>query len=324
MNMTRTKCPVCNCASKTDLVVCNWMFNNSSLKKEYIYCICDECGCIYRSDMDIDYSLLYNDDYGASSNDEKIANPVKRSFFRTQMKKLRDSYPYMNKHRIIGRFLSAKYPESYPFIREYKELLGQGKTFIDIGCRDGSMIYELKDSGVNACGTEPYISEPILYPNGAIVYTKFIYQLEEKYDIAFYNNVFEHIDDPDMELEYAYSALNDNGLLGLLFPGRGKMFDEYKENTFTLQAPQHSILHTRKSVEVLALKHGFEIVKILRCNEKNWYIKSQLLKERIPFREGEEIDCLKNKISDYKEDFPDCSLDDEGDLYHVILKKISR
>lgn len=157
----------------------NWMFPVSELKEEYEYHRCQQCGCLFRVDMDIDYSIIYNDEYGASRGGILVENESMDRTVKNNLKHIRDSYAYMGKYSIIGKFLNYVRPAKYPYISVYKDFLSKGKSFIDMGCRRGDMVVELKNAGVNAYGAEPYMDKDIIYSNGAIIRKKFIYELDD-------------------------------------------------------------------------------------------------------------------------------------------------
>lgn len=311
-------CPLCNSVG-VGLKVPNWKFIKKGIPDTFIYAICNKCGCIYRDRETVDNNILYDEDYGEKGVNEELEKGIK-----TKIKHVRDSYAYMNKYKIIGKLLCKYRPEYYPFIREYKKRLSKGESFLDVGCRTGSLINELKSVGANTFGCEPYISEPIVYKNGLVVENKFLAELDRKFDIIFYNNVFEHLDYPEKELKTVKEKLSKFGCCGLLFPGHGQLFDVYKENSYIIQAPQHSMLHTEESVRIISEKVGLKIYKIKREPVEAWYIKSELLKEKIDFNETDDIQILKEKLTSDKlleinNLIKNSRKNNTGDLYHVML-----
>lgn len=322
--MDETKCPICHCENIDYILnVDDWKFANYGFAKKYVYKKCTDCGCLYREETNINYDKLYdNDNYTVFA---KVNSNIVPSI-KDKMVKIRDSYVFMGKNKIIGGVLNCFHPSRYAYLSEYKNMLKAGASFLDVGCGRGKMVYELKEVGANVHGTEPYLDSEINYPNGLHIQKRFITDIHEKYDIVFYDNVFEHLDFPLNDLVAVKKVLNTGGICGLVFPGIGEMFEEYKENAYTIQAPQHSCLHTDKSISILAKEAGLAIKNIKRQPIEIWYTKSYLLSKGISFKDNENYDELKRKIS--RADF-DILIDKikkaakkgTGDFYHVMLVK---
>lgn len=322
--MKQIQCPICNCEEEEYFLnVDAWKFSTYGFNKKYMYKKCAECGCLYRVETNIDYDELYNNETYTVFSDTQNDNV---SLIKKMLIKIRDSYVFMGKHKWVGKLLNHYRPSRYNYLSEYRDALKSGASFLDVGCGKGKMAHELKEVGANVYGTEPYLNSEIIYSNGLRIQKKFISEISEQYDIVFLDNVFEHLDSPLNDLLAIKKILNINGICGLIFPGFGQMLDEYKENAYTIQAPQHSCLHTEKSIRILANKAGMSVKKIIRQPVEAWYIKSYLLKKGIEFHENENLDELKQKLSSEEyvkllQKIQDALNNGTGDMYHVMLMK---
>lgn len=316
------RCPICKGEVKEKWEVPNWIFKkNGGVDSNYVYCKCSECGVLFREEKNIDYSLLYDDDYGEPVNIQHSKGFSPKQY----LKRIRDAYSYTNKHKFIGRIMRQFRNPKYSDIEMYRERLGRGESFLDVGCRFGDMIYEMREAGANAYGIEPYIDKDIEYFNGTIVRKMYISEVDRKFDIIFYNNVFEHLDTPVTDMTAAASKLTLNGIIGLVFPAQGGLTEHYRENAFVIQAPQHAFLHTEASIKKVLNDAGLSVEKINRKTIEKWYYKSFFLQENIDLQDSDNIELNKQKvssniISQIDEWVKDSEKNNKGDYYHVIAR----
>lgn len=298
------------------------MFSKGAESRQYSFLKCKECGCIFRESNEVDYDSLYDDSYGALSYSINEDNKG----IKNRLLTIRDQYVFLGKHKIVGKLLNKRRPSPYYYIAEYRNLLQNGASFLDMGCGIGRMVYQMKNAGANVFGAEPYIEEDIQYKNGLVIKKKFLKEIEEKFDIVFLDNVLEHLESPMDDLNDIRRILKPGGICGLLFPAQGEMLEEYKQNSFIVQAPQHVCLHTEDSIRTLAEKSGFKIVFIKREPVEVWYVKSYLLQNNIEFHEGEDFASLLGRvpeeaINEIHNRIQKTQKNNKGDLYHVMLKK---
>lgn len=320
--MNRKKCPICGCESCEKIIKAkNWEFNSRKLKNGYNYIKCQNCGVLYRESDSVALEAIYCGNYG--NYDSGLYKQIYSKGLKSKIKYIRDSYCYMNKSKLLGVMISRIWKPYYPYLTQYKKLLSQNKKFLDVGCRNGQMVLILNRVGANAKGTEPYISDKIQYSDGTIIENKFLSDIDDKFDIIFYDNVFEHLEDPISDMEIVATKLKDGGVCGLVFPGYGNLTETYGGNSYIIQPPQHAFLHTEKSLRIIAEKAGLRVEKIERHSVFEWYVKSFLLYNKIYFNEKtDSLVSLLEKIdkNDKKELYHRLKFGTEGDQYHVILK----
>lgn len=319
------RCPICGGMPIRTINATNWKFKLETYEQSYPYSVCGECGVMFRIESDIDYTNLYVETY--DNRDNIINDLLRTTSIKGKLRKLRDSYAYMGKHRVLGYFLNKKKPAAYPYLSEYKYYLSNGDSFLDVGCRKGMLILTLKSVGANVYGAEPYLDDNIVYSNGVTVEKKFLSEIDRKFNIIFYDNVFEHLDTPWNELKTIYEKLEDQGICGLAFPGYGDLIENYGKDAYIIQAPQHTFLHTEKSIRLLAQKANLKIEFIKKIPIREWYIKSYLLKHNIIFDENNQnFKSLQNllpseAIGIIDKQISESMLAETGDHYHVMLRK---
>lgn len=178
---------------------------------------------------------------------------------------------------VIG-FLDSIRIDSFNKILNYIEKsIGLNKKILDVGCASGLFMELASARGHKLFGIEP---NPIMY--SAVKNKKFDVvngyfpedvDLQEKYDLIIFNDVFEHIPDINKIMTYCRQYLTDNGLLIINAPNsKGVIFTIAKFFAkFGFLSPWNRLwqamfytphLHyfNSESLVLLAKKYSFDIV----------------------------------------------------------------
>lgn len=275
--MKRNKCPACGKAGSRTIEAINWEYVGKG-EETYTYLVCDSCGTLFREETDIDYSQIYNGEYGSYEPISQLEN----KYIKRKIRKIRNSYVYLNKHKIVGKMINSILPAGKVSLPDkYLKQLAEEKTLLDVGCRYGHMVYKLYEAGANVHGIEPFLDKDIHYKNGLTIKKSYIKDVQEKYDIIFYDNVFEHLETPVEDLRAAGDKLKNRGVIVMVFPGYGDLTKIFKENSYIIQPPQHVALYTEQGVENVARQAGLQINYIEKLPVLEWYLKSYWLKNKI-------------------------------------------
>lgn len=150
----------------------------------------------------------------------------------------------------------------------YNCKLSKNSRVLDVGTGSGWFVYELHELGFkNVIGIEPALNEDLVLENGAKVYKKTIFELNEKFDFISFHHSFEHLENPIEVLKKVTSLLTDNGTCLLRFPNiESWSFRFFKENWAGIHAPYHLFLPSKKGMEILNEKSGLRIIDI-RCEQ---------------------------------------------------------
>lgn len=250
-------------------------------RDEFEYFQCAECECLQISRIPEDMSKYYPKEYGAYHLHEKIHESPFIRFLKR--KKLEHSLG-MNSN-LIGFILNMVIDKG--FIKYLKPAnITIDSSILDVGTGHGSRLIGLKKKGFkNLTGIEPFIDKDIEYDTGVKVYKKFLSDAQGQYDFIMLNHSFEHMPDP-------LSALKD--VHRLLKPGRTALiripvadswaWEEYRTNWMAMDPPRHFYLHTKKSMNILARKTGFEISEIIYDSKDFQYAASEQLVRDIPLQ----------------------------------------
>lgn len=330
-----TGCPACDCDRQMSV----WNIKGFSygeamaitMKEKYKYVLCPDCGTLYRYECDVEGEDRYNEFYPELSVDENDIEKSRRKTVRSMIRKLRDEYYFMNKHKILTPFLRTVggiWPVPYPYLLQYADRFSKGAKVLEIGAAKGIMSSYLKGCGVDIYAMEPFIPKTIQYASGLTVEKLGVEELYGEWDIIILHNVFEHLNSPVIALKKIYDHLNKDGICDIVIPAMGDMTRTYKEYSYIIQAPDHIGIYTDKAIRMMASKAGFNDILIEKAVKKIWYAKSILIKNNCSFSDSETQEQLTERMnesekSELGQHYSDARKRERetGDYFHIVLHK---
>lgn len=246
------KCKICRSESEAqEFSIREMMFG---FKDVFKYFECSNCGCLQIEFIPSDIGKYYD-----SKNYYSFTH--NQNWLNFNLKRERAKF-YMNRGGFIGRIISRKKP-SKAFEAIGKLAPARSAQILDVGCGDGEILYLLSKIGYsNLLGIDPYIDNDRQFENGLEIKKIDIADLDpgRKWDIIMLHHVFEHIANPLETLISIKERLNPSGVAMIRIPTVSSYaWKHYRENWFQLDAPRHSFLHSKKSMEILAKESGLII-----------------------------------------------------------------
>lgn len=179
------------------------------------------------------------------------------------------------------RYYSYATPSDTKTKGEVKET----KRILDVGCGAGAMLCSMAANGVkDPVGCDPFIEADISYENGVKIYKKSIHEMEGQFDIIMLNDSFEHMTDPHEVFDSLKRLLAPQGVVRMTLPIYPNIaFDMYRENWYQLDAPRHIVLHSQKSLSILANQHGLRIARFVYDSNNSAILRSYFYKKGITF-----------------------------------------
>jgi len=103
-------------------------------------------------------------------------------------------------------------------LKKYVDL--KDKEILDIGCSLGYLLDNLKENGIVATDLEPQVSKAkvAIQKGHNVTIGIFPRDIHKKYDILFFNDVFEHLDNIVEAKEAILKTLNPNGIVVFAVP----------------------------------------------------------------------------------------------------------
>ena len=229
------------------------------LREMFTYMECGHCGCMQLEDIPEDLGKYYPND-GYYSFNLGLAGSKKPDTLR----KLKASYLIYGKNKLPGSLLSIGYtaPDYYSWIKQAG--VQYNDAILDVGTGNGSLLVNLFKIGFNnLTGIDPFINANRQY--GSInIYKKTIFELTGQFDFIMLHHAFEHMDEPLKVLQQLYRLLKKEKYLLIRTPVMGMYsWKKYGTNWVDLDAPRHIIIHSLKSMQLLAGQAGFEIRKTI-------------------------------------------------------------
>ncbi len=226
------------------------------LGETFQYELCSNCGCMQLLEIPADLSVYYPVDKYYSFN------TLRKKLKKNWVSKLQASFLIYNDNKLLGRLLSIGYRP--PAFFEWMKIanLSFSDSILDVGCGDGSMLVSMYKYGfTNLVGIDPFNATDLEY--GPLkIYKQNIFEVQGQYNFIMLNHVFEHMDEPLKILQRLYDLLKPNSYLVLSTPVMGTYsWLHYKENWMGLDAPRHIVIHSVKSMHLLAEAAGFIIKK---------------------------------------------------------------
>jgi len=304
---------------------------------KFSYFECQGCGCLQIAQIPPDMAKYYPKQYysfspilpGISSQKSRI---------KKILKKYRDNYFLFDKG-LIGRMINFIYPGKrlkdalkYHFpgrkgIISFKE----NTKILDVGCGNGSFIYLLKESGLkNLLGLDTYLEKDIVYPDGLSILKKTIQELNQEFDLIFFNHSFEHMADPFEVFKSIQRLLSKDGFCLIRIPTVSSYaWKHYRENWVQLDAPRHFYLHSIESMKLLAEKFNLKLKKVVydSTDFQFWgseqYLKDITLTSDVSYGNNKSKAMFtKKEIKSFKKRAKYLNLKNQGDQTALYFQKI--
>ncbi|MGC4100621.1 class I SAM-dependent methyltransferase [Ferruginibacter sp.] len=228
-------------------------------REMFTYAQCSNCGSMQLQNIPADLGKYYPNDGYYSFN---LGLDVRQK--ADTLRKIKASYLIYGKHKLLGSLLSIGYkpPHYYSWIKNAG--VQYNDAILDVGTGNGSLLLDLFKIGfTNLTGIDPFIEKDWDY--GAIkIYKKSIFETTGQYDYIMLHHAFEHMDEPLKVLQQLYKLLKNGRQLLIRTPVMGMYsWKKYGVNWMDLDAPRHIIIHSVKSMELLAKQAGFELKQVV-------------------------------------------------------------
>ena len=290
------------------------------IRESFNYMECGNCGCLQLSDPPKEMGKYYPTDkyYSFAISSLSPFKKKVKTFMIGQLMKY-----YTGALSVPGYFLSLFYhfKKHYGWVKNLKSIPTTA-SILDIGSGSGKYLLELDHIGFhNITGIDPYNSEVLHLNKDIIIYNKQLSEIDQTFDFIMMNHSLEHIEDQHLVFSQLFKLLNPNGKILIRIPVMGgESWRKYNINWFQIDAPRHYFLHTLKSFEILAHKHGFQTQSVdFDSNDYQFIFSEQYTKNKIMsdpyFFNKQEIKAFR-KRADYLNSIND------GDQASFIINKI--
>lgn len=223
---------------------------------EFSYTQCQNCMCIQILEIPADLGKYYPPEYYS----KQIKKQYRHNALLSLLRSLRlDATLHDSPLRHI--LTSPNLPRWVAFTD-----LNSNSRILDVGCGSGQRLLNLRKKGLHHLeGVEPFIENDIHYANGVVIHNCELSSLANKsdkqgyFDLIMMHHSLEHIPDQHLIMESVQQLLSGHGKLLIRIPVCSSYaWEHYGHNWVQLDAPRHLYTHSRKSIELLAARHGFQ------------------------------------------------------------------
>jgi len=254
------------------------------LRVIFQYGHCSACGAITRLSKVPDLSEYYPSEYYSFQERSLQQNNGK---FKSWFRSLRDRALLTDSVNPIGRFLGkiSKDTSSLYSIVGHCQLKLSSRV-LDVGCGSGRLLLRMAELGFrNLVGIDRYVPEAATIREAGVRIIKGdLSDLKESpFDLIMMHHVLEHCEDQVGQLRLVKNLLAPGGNILIRQPvSDSKAFRRYGSNWFQLDAPRHAVIHSVKSMGVLAEKCGLRIREIIWDSTDQQFWASEQYAQGVP------------------------------------------
>lgn len=253
--MIITACKVCGNTDNNKLHHVKEM--QLGFREMFTYMECVSCGCMQLQNIPANLGKYYPNEGYYSFN---LGLDIRQK--ADILRKIKASYLIYGKNKLLGSLLSIGYkaPNYYSWIKNAG--IKYDDAVLDVGTGNGSLLLNFFKIGfTNLTGIDPFIEKD--QKHGAInIYKKNIFEVEGEFDYIMLHHAFEHMDAPLKVLLQLNKLIKKGRYVLIRTPVMGMYsWNRYGVNWMDLDAPRHIIIHSLKSMALLAAKAGFELRK---------------------------------------------------------------
>jgi SAM-dependent methyltransferase len=253
-------CKVCHHEmSRPNLEATEMMFG---LKTRHEYYECSNCGALQIGEVPANLGDYYPANY--YSFNQKPDPAIDTTFLR----KLKSGYLIYHTNKIPGALLSIGYkvPEHIAWLKttgvQYDDAI------LDVGSGSGDLLMKLCKAGfTNLTGTDPFLPADFVSANGKLKLLKrsvFEDQGQPAFDLVMLNHSFEHMDAPAKVFRRLGELVRPGKFLLVRTPvNRSFASVKYKADWVDMDPPRHLVVHSVKSMQLLAQANGFVMERIV-------------------------------------------------------------
>lgn len=278
---TAGKCAACGRSELTGFQVQEMQMGVAEM---FEYGHCSTCGAITRLSKITNMSEYYPSEY-YSFQEQSIQqhNGRVKSWLRT----IRDRALLTDSANPMGRIVGEISKES----RSLCWIVGHCRAelssrILDVGCGSGRLLLRMAELGFqNLVGIDRYLPEAnTIRKTGVRVIRGELSDLKEKpFDLIMMHHVLEHCEDQVAQLRLARDLLALGGTILIRQPlSDSEAFLRYRSNWFQLDAPRHAVIHSVKSMGLLAEKCRLRVREIIWDSTDQQFWASEQYAQGVP------------------------------------------
>jgi SAM-dependent methyltransferase len=318
-------CKICNKEiNSTPLEAREMMFG---LKTVHYYYECKCCESLQIEMVPEDLALYYPDNY--YSFKQQPATGIDTTFLR----KIKSAYLLYKRNKIPGFLLSIGYkvPEYTIWLKTAG--VKYDDAILDIGSGSGDILAQYCKAGfTDLQGIDPFLKREFKSRNGKLrLLRKSMFEEQEprSFDFVMLNHSFEHMDEPQAVFQRLSELVKPGKNLLIRTPvNRSWASIKYGTNWVDWDPPRHLVVHSVKSIQLLAQANDFEVTRVIFDSTAFQFWGSEQYKQDMPLYDSRSYAVNKktglftrSQIKDWQKKAEELNKKGQGDQACFYLRR---
>jgi len=297
------------------------------LKTKHSYYECNLCEALQIETVPENLGAYYPDNYYSFKEQPDV------NIDATFLRKIKSGYLLFNKNRLPGFLLSIGYkvPEYTTWVKTAG--IKYDDSILDIGSGSGEILAQYCKAGfTNLQGIDPFLKQEFTSTNGKLrLLRKSVFYKQDPHDFDFVmlNHSFEHMDQPRAVFQRLAELVRPGKILLIRTPvNRSFASKKYGMNWVDMDPPRHLVVHSVKSIQMLARENGFDVEQIIFDSTAFQFWGSEQYKKGVPLFDPRSYSINKNarlfsikQMKEWKDMSDELNIKGEGDQACFYLRK---
>lgn len=249
-------CRICGTSASANIIVFHELMFGTG--EEFHYFECAHCGCIQIDEIPRELGRYYPANYYASvsaGGRRTLRDRLLAERFRAES----------GSWSLRGYFLKMVFGADSIARMIRTQNIARDAKILDIGCGDGRFLDLMHRAGYhNLAGIDPFLANDTSTARGVPLYKKTFDAVHDTHDFIMFHHSLEHMPDPVSVFVHLSMTLSRNGVALIRVPlCDSEAYRLYGVNWIQADPPRHLYLFTRKSIELMAVRHGFVVDRVV-------------------------------------------------------------
>ncbi len=242
----------CRLCGATDVAVFTAREHLLGTGEPFDYVECAACGGIHIAAVPANLARYYGGAYDTARR-SRLKQVMRTAGYRLAF---RDGFP----GRLVGLALPSANVGLLTALRELD--VPPTASFLDVGSGAGRLLEGLRALGFSGrlVGVDPFLPENHTSSTGVELRAGVLDDVDETFDVVTMIHTLEHIPEQRETMHAMRRALTSSGVGLVSIPvSGGTAWDAYRSDWVQLDPPRHIVLHTTKSLELIAEDAGLRV-----------------------------------------------------------------
>ncbi len=259
---------------------------NFGYEESFLYLECVNCGSLQIQAVPSDLSRHYPPDYlGSDHSSDPASADTLRKAIRDFVKRQRTAY-LLRGRTPIGWAAHKIYRDDFaPHLVALRPInLRKKDRILDVGCGPGYLLHRLRRNGYeHLTGQDPFQKWTV--PD-IRVHRGRLEDLLGQFDLIMLHHSLEHTPDPLQLLIDLKKLSAPGGSLLVRIPlAASEAWMQYDVNWYQIDAPRHLVIPSRKGMDILVQRAGFEVLRVKYDSDETQFLCSEQYRRGISLRD---------------------------------------